>query len=413
MFSLSVTACRFAADLFTRSASAEEVFFVRVEAGKHDRVATRLSIPLPKSLHDFKRLGLCRSDDRGYVEGQVVGKGKSKRLVWQLEKKLSRGTTRTFEILPLTEKQQFERERIVCEQEDGKLQVRIGDNPVLDYNVATQEPPEGLPEYYRRSGYIHPLYSPSGKVVTGDFSNGHVHQHALFFAWTKAKFEDRAVEFWNQKLQLGQVEHMKVLGTESGGVVGKFQASLRHSGLNDGKVTPILNEKWDVTISNRSDVYVIDLETTQECATKNPLTIEKYHYGGMALRGTSQWELEKGKQTAVGMLTSDGADRLKGNHSRPNWVALFGPIDGEMNGVAGLSHPDNFRAPQYVRLHPTRPYFCFSPMVEKEFSIEPAKPFRARYRFIVYSGDTDKQMLQSLWSDFADPPVVTVDELEE
>jgi hypothetical protein len=436
---ICVSLVQYKVHVLAEKVSAEEVFYVTVEAGDHDRLGTQLSIPLPKVFHPFPRIGLCRSDDRVFVAGQVIddsafdnkevenfenkgvenkgadktAAGQGKRLVWQLAKKLAKGTSRTYEILPLSKEQEFVGDRIVCEHKDGKLNVRIGDVSVLDYNVATQEPPEGLPSYYRRSGYIHPLYSPSGKVVTGDFSKGHVHQHALFFAWTKAKFEGRSVEFWNQKLELGLVEHVKVIGAEGGSVVGRFQVELRHSGLNEGQTTPILDEHWDVSIANRKDIFVIDLETTQKCVTNSPLTVEKYHYGGMAIRGTSQWEIADGKPQGVGMLTSAGADRLKGNHSRPNWVALFGKIAGEMNGVAALSHPMNFRAPQFVRLHPARPYFCFSPMVEEEFAIAPGKPFRARYRFIVYTGETDVEKLQSLWTDFAEPPKLKLVELEE
>ena len=37
---------------------------------------------------------------------------------------------------------------------------------------------------------------------------------------------------------------------------------------------------------------------------------------------------------------------------------MSGTIDGQEVGITILGHPDNFRAPQPMRLHPTEPFFC-------------------------------------------------------
>ena len=44
------------------------------------------------------------------------------------------------------------------------------------------------------------------------------------------------------------------------------------------------------------------------------------------------------------------------------------------------------RSAGVVRLHPSKPYFVFAPMVEEPFVIAPGKPFESRYRYVVYDG---------------------------
>ncbi|MBV9081135.1 MAG: PmoA family protein, partial [Acidobacteriaceae bacterium] len=106
-------------------------------------------------------------------------------------------------------------------------------------------------------------------------------------------------------------------------------------------------------------------------------------------------------------LTSEGKTRENGNQTRPRWVDLAGVIDKKVSGVTVMDHPDNFRFPQPVRLHPVKPYFCFAPMTVDSFSIVPGTPFLSRYRFYVHMGKPDAAKIEMLWRDYAEPPRVT------
>ena len=278
---------------------------------------------------------------------------------------------------------------------DDAIELKIGDKSVLRYNKATQTGPEGTEPYFARSGYIHPVYNPDGVAVTGDFAADHKHQHALFFAWTKCKYEGRPVEFWNQKLELGRVSHAKVVSTTSGPIFAQFVVELS---WDDAKTkTALLSETWTVRAYNTgADYFLFDVESTQNAVGKSPLMIEKYHYGGMAIRGHDDWFGE-----TAGFLTNEGKTREDGNHSRPKWVDMFGLIDGKRSGVAVLAHPGNFRFPQHVRLHPTKPYFCFAPMVDEPFEIKPGEPYVSRYRYLVHTGDTDAKLIDTQWAQYA------------
>ena len=79
---------------------------------------------------------------------------------------------------------------------------------------------------------------------------------------------------------------------------------------------------------------------------------------------------------------------------------MSGLIDEKMAGVSIMGHPTNFRYPQPVRLHPSKPYFCFAPMVVGEFKIEPGEVFQANYRYVVHDGDLDEQIIRSQWNDY-------------
>ena len=89
---------------------------------------------------------------------------------------------------------------------------------------------------------------------------------------------------------------------------------------------------------------------------------------------------------------------------------MWGEIDGAKAGLAILCHPDNFRAPQPMRLHPTEPFFCYAPQQSGDMEIKPGNTYVSRYRFVVHDGPPDKAELDRLWNDFAKPPVVKLEE---
>jgi hypothetical protein len=312
-----------------------------------------------------------------------------------------------------------------CLETEAAILVKVGGKPVLQYHKRPRESPEGIDPIYRRSGHIHPVFTPDGHELTGDFPADHPHQHGLFFAWRMAEFEGREISFWDQLSRTGRVSHSEVVSTANGADSAKFIVRQSLEDLTPpGGPRPILTETWTVTVYNRgADVFVFDIESEQRCAGESPVTIPQYSYGGLAVRGNEQWfhpqaqtaynEWERQLRTDPAaprpalevmrhdFLTSEGKHQYEGNHSRPRWVDLHGPIDGRMAGLAILCHPGNFRAPQPVRLHPSKPYFCFSPMVESGFEIDPGRPFASRYRFLVHRGTPQPSKIEAEWKRFA------------
>lgn len=288
---------------------------------------------------------------------------------------------------------------------DDAISITLRGKPVLEY-VKTEKPvPAGIEPHFRRSGYIHPVYTPTGHEITGDFPADHAHQHALYFAWTKATFDGKEVDFWNQAKDLGRVEFREVVNLKREEQQVSF--SVKHAftvGTGDKRVDA-LHEIWTVTVYHTSeDHFLFDIESVQECATSKPLNMPQYHYGGMAFRGNYQWLKEKDDHSIhpgdLQVLTSEGKDRWEGNATRPNWVAFSGKIDGQEASVAVFCSPGNFRAPQPVRIHPNKPYFCSAPMVEGSFAISPGDKYTSRYRYLVTSKAANPEKIGEYWKEY-------------
>ena len=152
----------------------------------------------------------------------------------------------------------------------------------------------------------------------------------------------------------GRVEFVSLDRNWSGPVHGGFIARHRFVDLTAEKPVVALNEVWEVKVYNTFDAnrgWIFDLVSTQECATNQPLKLPEYRYGGIGVRGNRAWN-GKGK---ANWLTSEG-EVTKDQGMRGRWCDLSGLIDGTQAGITILSHPENFRAPQPMRVHPTEPF---------------------------------------------------------
>jgi hypothetical protein len=286
---------------------------------------------------------------------------------------------------------------VATKAEDGKIEISVSGKPVLTYHTETVAPPEGMDKVYARSGFIHPIHSPSGKVLTDGFPVGHVHQHALFSAWTRATFKHEVVDFWNQHGGTGSGEHVNI------GTVGEasFEVDLQQFSHRNG---PAIKEQWVVSVKDSGDPFVIDIEIEQECATDEEVYLHPYHYGGFGLRGSSHWngEDEGHYEGAMIVLTSDGITNIEeSNHTRPRWIAVYGPIDGTDSGLVIMNRPSSFRHPQPVRVHPRMPYFVFSPVVEGSFILKPGMTYNANYRIVTFDGAPDAERIEKWYEEYA------------
>lgn len=294
---------------------------------------------------------------------------------------------------------------VVVKRADRCLRVEVDGKPVLHYNDAVIPSDSPGEPYYRRSGFLHPVFDPAGCVVTDGMPPDHRHQHGIMFPWVSTLFEGRSVDFWNSKKQQGEVRHVGLGDLHSGPAFGSFTARLDHVDLTaPGGPKVALHETWHVRVYARSDAFLFDIVSTQACAGSSPLKINRFDYGGMAIRGARGW-FGKGK---CEFLTSEGKTRADGNHTRARWCQMSGPLGGHTSGVTVFCHPKNFRFPQPVRLHPDKPYFCWAPMVLGEFTIEPGKPYVSAYRYCVHLGKLDAAAADRLWNDFAELPQVPV-----
>lgn len=287
---------------------------------------------------------------------------------------------------------------------NGMLVMLAGEKEVLRYALAEQWPPDSLPGYYWRSGFIHPLRSPSGIVVTDGFPAGHAHQHGIFMAWVNTLFRGKKVDFWNQQNETGTVGHWMVDTLISGPVFAEAIVRLRHHAFDFG---PVLEEEWTVRVFNNTAPFIWEADSRQVNITEDTLHVLGYHYGGMGIRGSRYWnpDDESHFYDTARVLAGAGDTRQAANHSHPGWVALYGYTPSGLAGIAAIDHPGNFRYPQSVRVHPEMPYFCFAPVADGGFSLAPGAPYHSRYRFLVFDGPPDAEALGLFGRDFGAPMI--------
>ncbi len=391
--------------------AAEPTYPLTISAGDHARSHSVVEFSLPEKAREDVAWELV--DERGTATPTQSLLGQPRRLVWPLRETLPAGQSRTYTLRavppsPPSNRAEAPRGPGLREsglrESEGKLSLMNGPEEILTYHTASSRPPAGIAAHYARSGHIHPLRTPSGKTVTAEFPADHAHQHGVFFAWVQTQFAGHEVDFWNQGKRIGNVRHRRVIESRSGPVYAGFVTELEHLDLTAGEKV-VLIETCRVMAMKVEDTYLVDIESTQTAATEEPLKIQKYHYGGFGWRGPSEWLLPKEKSEATGceFLTSEGHDRVRGNHTRPQWVSVTGQVSGELCTVAIFGHPANVLHPQPVRLHSDKPYFCFAPCVLGDFEITQAQPLTSRYRIITHDGPARPERYERLVRDWDHP----------
>lgn len=282
-------------------------------------------------------------------------------------------------------------------ESEAAITVYYGDREVLVYHKEECPSPAGAPEAYRRSGFIHPLRSPSGGILTGIQPPDHIHHMGLWHAWVKTTHQGRDVDFWNLQKELGRVRYMETLEIvrEKDGVgFTVAQQQLAYVGsAKEERV--ILEEAFTVKVRCEDDAYVIDYEVRQTNISRDTLELPAYRYGGgIAYRGPHSWNKENSDY-----LTSEGFTRRDGHATRGRWCAMYGPTETGVATVAILGHPSNHDAPQRMRIWDKKGevFFNYAPTQEHAWRIEPGKQILLRYRLVLTDGAPDPKLIDRYW----------------
>jgi hypothetical protein len=384
----------------SESEAAKKATYLTVAAGVYARRDTVVTFELPEELKG-NWYGL-RDESGGTIPLQV----EARQATFVLPE-LAAGARKSYQVVEL-KGQSVLPDSVRLARVQNRLNLEVAGRPVLSFVTE----PLGLPSsdikpIFLRGGYIHPVNTPSGRIVTDDYPSDHYHHHGIWFAWTKTEFEGGHPDFWNMGDGTGRVEFEAIDSTWSGPVHAGFKSRQRYVALTGSVPKTALNEQWDVrvySVGKRGKAYfMFDIAATQQCATGSPLVLDEYRYGGMGVRGHRNWK-DKSK---ISFLTSEGKNRLNGNATRARWCHVGGPVENQLVGIAVLDHPDNFRAPTPLRIHPDDPYFNYAPSQMGKFEIKPGDKFTLRYRFIIADGPPDPAELNRLWNDYANPPQVT------
>jgi len=293
---------------------------------------------------------------------------------------------------------------------DSETTIYAGDRPVLSYVHTETMPPEGINPLYKRSAYIHPLWSPGGERLTRIQPPDHYHHYGIWNPWTRTHFGEYKVDFWNLADAQGTVRFAEYLGNYEEKDRAGFRVKQEHIYFKkDGSEGVAINEIWEVNLLNtEEDIYVIDLTTTLNTPLKEGITLEAYRYGGgLGFRATEKWGTANSS-----VLTSEGKTRKDADASEARWVIIEGEssVPEGRSGILFLSHPSNQSHPEPMRMWPPdsqegkeNVFFEFCPIRHQEWVLEYDQDYTLKYRMMVFDGKMDPDKAEELWNKFVKP----------
>lgn len=293
---------------------------------------------------------------------------------------------------------------------DGALVIGSGDKKLLQYNFKTVYPPPGVDTVFKRSAFIHPLWSPRGQSLTRIQPPDHYHHYGIWNPWTHLLYKGDTLDLWNLNAKKGTVRFAHFIEAQAGQVFAEYGALHEHVAFRRSGHEVMINEVQTVRVYRPSDhnFYVADITISMTCVTA-PVLLLKYRYGGLGWRTTEQWNKDNSE-----VLTSDGKKRRNADGSKARWCLVQGAVDDDHAGVLMMSFPTNYNHPEPLRIWPEDQYkrgdmFAnFSPTKDKDWLLEPGKNYVLRYRFIVFNGPFTEAQSEAAWQNFSAPPSVTV-----
>lgn len=413
LFTLFLTAVSFSA-----LAQKAEVLHFFIGSGAYQRINTPVSINIEGiSINDTLSFQLFEKTKGQLVEKHYQVEQGYNPLLWLiLDGTTDPGKKREFFLYKNVKK--TNQNIITVELTSKAIILNKGSSEILHYQKAVMYPPAGIDTAYKRSGFIHPLITPSGNILTRVSPPDHYHHVGIWNPWTRVKIGDHVTDFWNLYEKQGTVRFAGINSIVNGEVYGGFSVKQDHIDFQGEKPEELaINEIWDVRAWNTEPLaglkaYLVDLTTFLSVAGNSSITFEAYRYGGgIGIRANQEWTKDNST-----VLTSEGKTRLDADGSHAKWTDLNGAFkDNGQSGIVFFSHPANREHPEPMRVWPITEnkgrgdvYFEFCPIRYKEWVLNPGNVYRLKYRMLVYDGKIDKSVADRIWNDFAYPPIVSV-----
>ena len=394
-----------------------ELLRFSVEAGKFPRIDTPVSLDLSGiivsdtlTLQLFELVNGKQIEVTSQVEPGVVS-----RLWWVMNGTTSAGSKRDY--ILFRNPGLLNGKGIRAQVTPEKIELLKDQTKILDYQLAMHYPPKGIDTAFRRNGFIHPLFSPSGNILTRIDAPDHYHHLGIWNPWTKVKIRNHVTDFWNLNSHQGTVYFKGINSVTEGPVWGGFNVRQEHidfQGKNHNEV--ILNEVWDVRAWNAEPVtgtkaWLVDLTSLLNVATDTAVILEAYRYGGgIGYRATAEWDKDNSW-----VNTSEGKKRVDADGTKSRWTDVGGMFkDKGTSGIVFFSHPGNREYPEPMRVWPINQngrgdvYFEFSPIRDHDWILTPGNIYTQKYRMLVYDGKVDPAVVERVWTDFAYPPAIKI-----
>ncbi len=400
--------------LVTSPTFAQQLTKFKVQIGE-DRIDAPVSVSLDELNYNTDKGNLVLYEVTAAGEKVIPSQletGYSARLWFVLKGISVKNTERQF-VLKLEEKSTADLSKITLIKDYRDMSLVMNEKPILKYRYAVTYPPEGINPIFKRSGFIHPLYSPEGEVLTRIQAPDHYHHYGIWGPWTHTHIGDRQVDFWNLGEGQGTVKFAGFLTEEEGAIYSGFEALQQHIDFGGkGEDQVAMNEILDVRAWNIGEgVWMVDYTTSINSPLQNGILLDAYRYGGgIGFRATEKW-----KKDNCTVLTSDSKTRIDADGSFAKWCIVEGESATKegRSGILFMSHPSNRMHPEPMRVWPLDAnagrgdmYFEFVPIRHEEWKLEPKQNYTLKYRMIIFDGKIEAKTAEMYWNSFAANPQI-------
>lgn len=318
--------------------------------------------------------------------------------------------TATYELRSVKKKVRFP--ELKDKSRRGLLTISYQGDNLLGYQYGHMDPPDDVDPAYGRSGFIHPLWSPKGQVLTRVQPDDHYHHYGIWNPWTHLEYDGKEYDLWNLVKKQGTVRYLKFSNRESGPVYSEYTAEHDHVIFPEGEdETIIMKELQTVRVykPENGSHYIMDMTIDLRATTDKAVTLLEYRYGGFGWRATEQWHKDNSQ-----VMSSEGLDRSKVDSTPGRWFYVQGVVDKTIAGAEVMSHPSNFNHPEPMRIWPVSDdnrgdvFASFSPTKNTDWLIQPEQNYVRRYRFVVYNDALNANTAELAWQTFAHPPEIKI-----
>ncbi len=388
-----------------------------VDAGNYSRENAVVCMDLNQSELDFFSEYSVFEVVKGKeieVSSQLEVLQDGSKLYWILSGKTPEKSLRTFMIKGNNRKKKDKSSQLQVIDKDGGLIIMNEQSPVLQYVYKTIYPPPGIDTAFKRSGFIHPVWSPSGDTLTNIQPQDHYHHFGIWNPWTRLEYNSKVFDLWNLGDKRGTVRFDKILNIYQGDVFAGYKVLQNHYIFEESGEKNIMSEISDVKVWNypgkASFLWNFESELTPN--TTLPVILKTYRYGGFTIRATDYWNKDN-----CTMMTSEGKQRFEIDGTKARWIYLTGDSPkGGKTGILFMSSPSNYNHPEPLRIWDENAnggrgdaFINFSPTKDMDWILKPGKKHSLCYRILVYDGEITPEKANQLWTDFAYPITIKID----
>ena len=247
--------------------------------------------------------------------------------------------------------------------------------------------------------YIHPFWTPDGRIITYDAPADHVHHRGLSIGWPDVSGVDFWAEVWSPKGRRGRIATRK-LTTD---VLPAGEARIQE--FNDWQTqdgdTLLREERTWTFLPPRGNLQLADVEMNLTAVAEQVVfgsDLEKpREYHGLTLR--------MGPFEQPRFFNSAGDVGDEQCHGKPaKWCALSGIQAGRPVTAAILDHPSNDSHPtQFFVLGRGMQFISSSPNFAKPRVLKSGETWRLRYRVVAAGAPPEGKEwdIESLWKELA------------